>query len=115
LSAGFDHPELVVYGLPDLAAASLLDSLADDVRHGEFLCAGDILDFPDGSEAELLAVHPVHYTRNVFAAWLNYYDALGPPEPRPWALQIWQPEVCDVRLDHAEVPPGCPPDDHEWP
>lgn len=113
LSAGFDHPELVVFGLSHLASNRLLNAIGEDVRHGEYFLAGDVLDFPDGSEAELLAVHPAHFGRDVFGEWLNYYHALGPPLPHHWALQLWQPEVCDVRLDRPEEPPGCHVEDHD--
>jgi hypothetical protein len=41
----------------------------------------------------------VHFTRNIFAWWVNDYTALGPPLPPARAVQIVLPQLPTLRLD----------------
>ncbi|HUQ63998.1 MAG TPA: DUF4262 domain-containing protein [Acidimicrobiales bacterium] len=100
LSAGFDHPELVVVGLDFLKGGSLLNALAEEVGHGDMFVAGEQLRVL-GDVAEPVEVNSRQFEHGTFATWSDYYSCLGPPLPRAHALQVWLPEVDPLRLDTA--------------
>ncbi len=100
LSAGFDHPELVVVGLDFFEGGSLLNALAEEVGHGGTFVAGEHINVLE-DDAELVEVDPRQFEHGAFATWSDYYACLGPPFPQAHALQVWLPEVDSLRLDTA--------------
>lgn len=98
LSAGFDHPELVVVGLDFFEGGALLNALAEEIGHGGTFEAGEEIGMFD-RVAELVEVDPRQFEHGTFATWCDYYACLGPPLPRAHALQIWLPDVDALRLD----------------
>ncbi|MGH9030884.1 MAG: DUF4262 domain-containing protein [Acidimicrobiia bacterium] len=95
------HPELVVLGLDDRSSAGVLNRLATRVDAGERLDAlpgGETV--VDGSPCRIVPVHAEHWETDLFAAWVNYYGALG-AIPDPAALQVvWADEAGRFPGDH---------------
>jgi len=94
LSRRYSHPELVVVGLPDCCAGEVLDGLVKRIDDGERLDqlpGGEttVLDW----RLRLVRVHPKRWATDLFAAWLNYYGAMG-SVPDMAALQVhWADEA----------------------
>lgn len=90
LSAVYDHPELVITG--SVHCGDVLNHLGDAVRRGESFVPGcsefDVL----GIRARIGSVHPDEWNSGRFAAWVDYYGALGPPRPEPSAVQVIWPD-----------------------
>ena len=63
LSAGFDHPELIVAGVRPETAAGTLNSLGEMIRAGERFTPGHCLVDPAGEHTHLAEVHPRHFER----------------------------------------------------
>ncbi len=81
------HPELIVVGRGPEAAGRLLNALARRMELGEPLGPGDVVQV--GTRRYRLApVDLRHFTRGVFAVWVDYYRALGEPRPTPSALEV---------------------------
>ena len=99
LSAGFDHPELIVVGLPYPDAGGLLNALGEQVRDGRRFAACEHIHLPGGGPADLLGVDPHQFVLSTFATWCDYYDCSAAPRPRAEALQVWMPYVTPLRLD----------------
>ncbi len=90
LSARYDHPEFVITGT--LGCGALFNQLGAAVRAGERFLPGcsevDVL----GIRARIGSVHPDEWLSGRFAAWVDYYGALGPPHPEPSAVQVIWPD-----------------------
>lgn len=108
LTAGFDHPELVVVGLEPELAAGLLNELGGMIRTGTRFELGHLIIDGDGNHIHLSRVHPAHWVRGVFASWVDYYGALGGKRPEPKALEVVPPGRTP-KLDRASSPIGGPP------
>jgi hypothetical protein len=91
ISAGFAHPELAVVGVEPRQAAALINGLGDLVRSGVDLTTDNVVLLEGGGHLHLSPVHPAHFETGTFAAWNEYYDALGGPMPTEWALEIVPP------------------------
>lgn len=103
LAGGFDHPELAVVGLSPTDAGRLLNKLGELVRTGSRLMPGDVVTIVGRGDFLLAGVRPDHFAGGTFAAWVGYYGALGPPHPRPAALEVVH--LGDVpRLDRCHPP-----------
>jgi len=86
----FEHPELVVVGLDPLAAGRLLNSIGDAIRDGARLAAEEVI-LLGREHIHMAQVHACHFAAGTFAAWVDYYGALGPPRPDPQALELVLP------------------------
>lgn len=87
---GFDHPELVIAGLPLEDALDPLSALARCV------VAGDRIDTPfqhglDGIPIGTVPVHERHFERGLMSWWDWYYQSLGRFDIALRALQIVLP------------------------
>ena len=91
LTAGFDHPELIVTGVDMETAGRTLNGIGEMIRAGERFTPDDCLVDPTGGHTHLSEVHPRHFERGVFAVWTDYYDCLGPPHPNAEALEVVLP------------------------
>lgn len=91
LSAGFEHPELIITGVWPETAGRVLNGIGEMIRDGRHFVPGDRLIDPAGRYIRLSKVHPRHFEQGVFAAWVDYYDCLGPPHPEPEALEVVLP------------------------
>jgi hypothetical protein len=110
LSENFDHPELVLAGTEDWEqTARILNGMADHIRRGCPLTAGQRFAMPDETWAELVAVHFAQFDHGVFNSWTDYYRCIGPPYPQAHALQVWMPDGDMVRLDTARDVLGAAP------
>jgi Domain of unknown function (DUF4262) len=116
LSRGFDHPELVVVGLPYRRAHAMLNGLSTQVAAGDQFAAGHTISDGEGRlEARIVEVHPLIWEGPLFVAWLDYYESRGlAPDQRALqaslephlagpATRRWQP--C---LDDPECRVGYP-------
>lgn len=118
LSAGFDHPELVVVGLSPERAIGILNDLSRRVANGGLFVPGSLAENAAGTlEVVFAEVHPLQWETPVFTMWRHYYGSRGrAPDQR--ALQVvlpvemvgprarrWQP--C---LDDPDVVIGGDPD-----
>ncbi|MPZ68672.1 MAG: DUF4262 domain-containing protein [Actinobacteria bacterium] len=108
LAERFEHPELVVVGLEAEDAGGLLNAIGDLVRDGERLQPGELVFDDDGFHFHLSKVHPAHFSRGVFAVWVDYYRALG-RKPLQAPIEV-VPGGRRPRLDRANSPIGAPPD-----
>ena len=91
LIENFDHPELVVVDVGWERAGAILNVLAEEIRDGLYLHAGERV-LVDEIELEFAAVHPAQLQHDVFNTWLDHYRAL-PPESMPFsALQVMLPK-----------------------
>lgn len=91
LSAGFSHPELVIFGLEANAAGALLNDVGDAIAGGERLQAGELVDGGPGRRFRVGPVHASHFEAGRFAVWVDYYEALGPPLPDAQVLELVLP------------------------
>lgn len=109
----FDHPELVVVGLPPPDAYWLLDHVARTVREGAEVDVGERILLPRaGIDVVVGEVHPAQWEEHdTFNIWLNYYEALGPPPPAMRALQLMLPVGRRGRRPHLAQPRLSEPDD----
>jgi len=90
LTAGWDHPELLVTGVTPQAAARVLNSLGEMVRAGRYFAPDDCLIHASAGRIRFSEVHPAHYDRGVLAAWVDYYECLG-VQPAEAALEVLLP------------------------
>jgi hypothetical protein len=92
LSAGFNHPELIVANICcSSCACAILNSIGELVREGRHLDHGDLLADPAGEPVRLSNVDRGNFETGVFAAWSGYYRFFGPPYPEERALEIVLP------------------------
>jgi hypothetical protein len=90
LIKSFDHPELIVVGLPPNDGGAFLNELGERIKAGVVLAAGDELDAWD-KRWRLAEVHPSHWTTDRFAVWVEYHGTIRHLlEPR--ALQVVWPD-----------------------
>jgi hypothetical protein len=61
------------------------------IRAGTYFSPGYCLVDSAERHSYLSAVDPHHFERGVFAAWVDYYDCLGPPYPEAEALEVVLP------------------------
>ena len=90
LTAGFDHPELVVTGVTPQAAARILNRLGEMIRSGRSFGVGGNHFVPSIGQLCFSEVHPAHYDRGVLATWIDYYDCLG-MRPSATAIEVLLP------------------------
>lgn len=90
LSAGFEHPELIITGVDPETAARALNGIGEMICAGERFTPDHCLVDPVGIHTHLSAVHPRHFERGVFAAWVDYYDCLA-AHPTAEALEVVLP------------------------
>lgn len=69
----FGHPEVLVYGLPNDSAHSLLNHLASQLREGKkYVAGGTYSDLLDGFRATFRVVPLAQYREHVgWATWFN--------------------------------------------
>jgi hypothetical protein len=91
LAGGWDHPELIVVGLDPDWSGHLLNQLGEQVRDGRRFSHGDLVDLDLDEPISLGDVHRDNYRTSLFAMWLHYYSALGPPYPEEAALEVVLP------------------------
>lgn len=91
LSAGFEHPELIIAGVRPETAAWVLNGIGEKIRAGMRFTPEHRLVDPAGKHTHFSDVHPRHFERGVFASWVDYYDCLGPPHPDPKAFEVVLP------------------------
>jgi hypothetical protein len=92
LSDRFDHPELVMVGLPPPDAYWVLGQVARHVRDGAGVEVGERILVPRAGIDVLVGdVDPDQWELGTFNQWLNYYGALGPPYPEQRAVQLILP------------------------
>jgi hypothetical protein len=90
LTAGFDHPELIVpVSGPDLDdTGHLVNGLGQLISEGKRLSPENAVWRFDGSHVHFSEVHPNHFERGVFAVWDDYYESLGGPLPKREVLEV---------------------------
>jgi hypothetical protein len=103
LSAGFDHPELVITGVTMETAGRILNEIGETIRAGAHFTHGQcFVDDQERHAARLSEVHPAHFDRGVFAVWQDYYECLGSfpparvlevvlPGRKPMLARPWSP------------------------
>jgi hypothetical protein len=90
LTAGWDHPELVVTGVTPQAAARVLNNLGEMIRAGRSFSPDGYQYVPSTGQVHFSQVHPAHYDLGVLAAWVDYYGCLG-MQPTAAALEVLLP------------------------
>ncbi|MCD9624241.1 DUF4262 domain-containing protein [Rhabdothermincola salaria] len=100
LSAGFDHPELVVVGYDTRVGGAVINELGESVRLGRRFQAGDHADL-EGGRVTFGTVHPVHLERGLVASWVNYYGSLGELPPVEFLQVILPPLPCSCGESHT--------------
>ena len=86
----YDHPELVVVGLPLGLELTILDELAEGVTRGQRFDTGEVA-LPLG-RVELIGVHELHLRRGLMDAWIDYYSAAGRRDLDLRAVQVVLPD-----------------------
>jgi Domain of unknown function (DUF4262) len=73
LYKGFDHPELIVFGLPDKVIMSILNDIKNDIAAGtRFISGVDYKGYIDGYPLRFIEVEGAHYPDYFgFAGWYN--------------------------------------------
>ena len=108
LTTGYGHPELLLIDTDVGRAARLLNGLGTAIRDGTVLVAGPTRA-ADGTELELVEVHPVHTCSDLLAMWHDVHGHL-PDDDRPTldVLQVRVPSIVEggpravrERLDRA--------------
>jgi len=82
--SGYGSPELVVTGLPALAAGTLLNALASCALHGPPLSAGDHVPLDDGRLIEVV-------------------ELTEPSAHLHFAVALYGPEIRALQLVHADA------------
>jgi hypothetical protein len=72
-------------------AGWVLNAIGEMIRDGRYFVPGDRVTDDAGRYIRLSKVHPRHFEQGLFAAWVDYYDCLGPPHPEPEALEVVLP------------------------
>jgi Domain of unknown function (DUF4262) len=104
LSARFDHPELVVVGLDQLAMFGLLGELAPAVTRGErFDALPEGRFVVRGHPFRVVPVHLEQWWTDRFELWWDYYGSGVLPPPR--ALQVLWPDPWDRLPGDPEIEP----------
>jgi hypothetical protein len=85
---GFDHPEIVVFGLATVSSRRLLNELGEKVRTGSMLRDGDVIELP-GLRVSLFDLP--NPREILFAANLIYQV---PPDRSVSAVQVVYPDDC---------------------
>jgi hypothetical protein len=94
LVRSFDHPELVMTGMPFDVAPGLLTEVVEHIRRGErFDASSPPLALADSYALGFGAVHSSEWDEGRFNQWLNYYDRLGDEPPIPKAVQVLWPDA----------------------
>jgi len=88
LTAGFDHPELVVVGLSPADSGGLLNHLGERVRSGAVLEAGEASRCACGGPMELIEVDLRQIEAGLLDGWIEYYDFIGRFPEMPIPLQV---------------------------
>jgi hypothetical protein len=83
-----DHPEFVIVGLEEHAAAALLGHLAARVLDGEDFEAGEEVTIAPGKSVRFGSVHPAHLERGLLNTWAGYYRSIGRRSPELEVLQV---------------------------
>jgi hypothetical protein len=92
LAQSFDHPELVVTGLPD-GAPGLINDVVDRIREGQrFDASSPPMPLCDCSSVAFGPVHAEQWERGRFNQWLHHYDQLGEGPPVPDIVQVLWPD-----------------------
>ena len=79
LFATFEHPEIVIFGLPGATAQKLIDVLADDVKEGESFEPGCRYSHVlKGYDVMFVRVAPETYQKH-FGRALDYYGSVSFP------------------------------------
>jgi hypothetical protein len=87
LVQSFEHPELVMTGLPD-HAPHLLDEVVERIRTGERFDASSPPLLACCIEVAFGEVHPAQWGQGRFDEWLRYYAWLGDETLEPAAVQV---------------------------
>jgi hypothetical protein len=89
LLQSFDHPELVVTGLPDDVAAHVMSGVVARVREGErFTPSSPALSLCKCTTATFGTVNPAQWDAGRFGQWVRYYRWLGGEPPIADAVQV---------------------------
>jgi hypothetical protein len=113
LRQSFDHPELVVTGLPDDIAAHVMTGVVARIREGErFTASSPPVSLCNCTTATFGVVHPAQWEHGRFDQWLRFYSWVGGEPPVAEALQVlwdkdgrWPPDP-DFCAVHG---PDCQP------
>jgi len=87
LAERFDHPEIVLAGVPWRASVPVLNALGTMVAVGEVLEPGREPVVVGEVELAVEVVHPVHLADGLIGMWDAHYDAY-PPAPRRAVVQV---------------------------
>lgn len=110
LTAGFDHPELVVVGFDTGLGGSVINEVGEMIRSGRRFAVGEVAQLTGGT-VTFGAVHPVHLERGLVASWVRYYGSLGQIPPLDVLQVILPPLSCSCGETH-EIPRLADPSDH---
>lgn len=105
LAERFNHPELVLAGVPWPAAVSTLNALGEMVAVGEVLTPGQAPVVVGEVELAVGTVHPVHLADGLVGMWDALYAAY-PPAPRREVVQVLPLPSCRLRLDRPHTSLG---------
>jgi len=102
LAERFDHPELVLAGVPWQASLPVLNALGTMVATGEVLEPGRVPVLVGEVELAVGAVHPVHLANGLIGMWDAHYEAY-PPSPRRSVVQVLPLPGRRLPLDHPHT------------
>lgn len=86
--AALGHPELVTVGRAPQTAGRLLNSLGRRVAEGETFGPDSPPVVIGGKRYVFAPVSKKYFENGTFGAWVGYYGALGPPRPKPRAVEV---------------------------
>lgn len=112
---GYDHPELLVYGLGQHAACAVLNELGERVRRGERLGSGEPMLIDGGPHRVLL--FPFHDDGDppVLIAAQRFYDATR-DRPVPALRVVWSDDGGRFPWEAGyDLPAGLQPDPGQHP
>jgi hypothetical protein len=89
LVRSFDHPELVVTGLPDDSAAHVMTRVVARIRQGErFTVSSPPVSLCNCTTVTFGMVHPAQWDQGRFDHWLRYHRWAGDEPPIREAVQV---------------------------
>jgi len=110
----FQHPEVLVYGLPQDRAHRILNDLADNLRAGRRYVAGGVYeDLLERYSCTFRLIPPSHYREHLgWASWFNEtpdFPALQLIYPDKEGRWPWQDGASDGFRHHQLVLADSPP------
>jgi len=101
LTERFDHPELVMAGVPIPVAGHGLNAVGARIAAGERFSAGQQGIAVAEAHVGLVAVHPVHLAAGLVGVWEDHYNRVPPRPPLEVLQVIPHPTARQPRLDRA--------------